>query len=87
MQGATMGNLTVNISFQDRLLAEIGVEAKLESRTRSELLWKAARLYVHRQKQWERVFALGDELSKRGSLTETDVVREIKNVRRPNKNY
>lgn len=78
-----MGNLTVNISFQDRLLAEIDAEAKRESRTRSELLREAARLYVRRQKQWERLFALGDELSKRLSLTEKDVAREIQNVRRP----
>ena len=78
-----MGNLTVNISFHDRLLAEIDAEAKRESRTRSELLREAARLYVRRQKQWERVFALGDELSKRGSLSETDVEREIQKVRRP----
>ncbi len=77
-----MGNLTVNISFQDRLLAEIDAEAKRESRTRSELLREAARLYVRRQKQWERVFALGDEISKRVNLTETDVGREIQNVRR-----
>ena len=45
MRGATMRNLTVNISFQDRLLAEIDAEAKRESRTRSELLREAARLY------------------------------------------
>jgi CopG family transcriptional regulator/antitoxin EndoAI len=77
-----MRNLTVNISFQDRLLAEIDAEAKRESRTRSELLREAARLYVRRQKQWERVFDLGDELSKRGTLTESDVAREIQNVRR-----
>jgi metal-responsive CopG/Arc/MetJ family transcriptional regulator len=80
-----MRNLTVNVSFQDRLLAEIDAEARRESRTRSELLREAARLYVRRQKQWKRVFALGDELSKRGSLTETDVVREIQNVRRRNR--
>jgi len=78
-----MGNLTVNISFQDRLLAEIDAEAKRESRTRSELLREAARLYVRRQKQWERVFALGNELSKRGSLTETDIAKEIEKIRRP----
>jgi CopG family transcriptional regulator/antitoxin EndoAI len=77
-----MRNLTVNISFQNRLLAEIDAEAKRESRTRSELLREAARLYVRRQKQWDRVFALGDELSKRGTLAETDVTREIQNVRR-----
>ena len=77
-----MRNVTVNISFQDTLLAEIDAEAKRESRTRSELLREAARLYVRRQRQWERVFALGDELSKQRSLTKTDVVREIRNVRR-----
>lgn len=77
-----MRNLTVNISFQDRLLAEIDAEAKRESRTRSELLREAARLYIRRQKQWERVFALGNEVSKRRTLTETDVAREIQNVRR-----
>jgi len=77
-----MRNVTVNISFQDALLAEIDAEAKRESRTRSELLREAARLYVRRQGQWERVFALGDELSKQRSLTKTDVVREIRNVRR-----
>ncbi len=78
-----MGNLTVSISFQENLLAEIDAEAKRESRTRSELLREAARLYLRRQKQWERVFALGDELSKRGSLTETDVTKEIQKIRRP----
>ena len=77
-----MRNLTVNISFQNRLLAEIDAEAKRESRTRSDILREAARLYVRRQKQWEQVFALGDELSKRGTLTATDVTREIQNVRR-----
>jgi len=77
-----MGNLTVNISFQDKLLAEIDAEAKRESRTRSELLREAARLYVRRQRQWDRLFALGDELAKRGSLTEADVGKEIQNVRR-----
>jgi predicted transcriptional regulator len=77
-----MRNVTVNISFQDALLAEIDAEAKRESRTRSELLREAARLYVRRQRQWERVFALGDEFSKQRSLTKADVSREIRNVRR-----
>ncbi len=81
-RGVKMPNVTVNISFQDALLAEIDAEAKRESRTRSELLREAARLYVRRQKEWERVFALGDKLTKRRSLTATDVVREIRSIRR-----
>ena len=81
-QGETMSNVTVNISFQDRLLAEIDAEAKRESRTRSELLREAARIYVRRQKQWDRVFALGDAISNRNKLTEKDVAEEIRNVRK-----
>ena len=77
-----MAVLTVNISFQDDLLAEIDAEAKRESRTRSELLREAARLYVRRQRQWERVFALGDELASRALLSQRDVSREVQNVRR-----
>jgi len=43
-----MRTVTVNISFQDSLLAEIDAEAKRESRTRSEFLREAARVYVER---------------------------------------
>lgn len=78
-----MGNVTVNISFNDSLLAEIDAEAKRESRTRSELLREAARKYVRRQKQWDSVFALGDEIAGRKGLTHTDVDRAIRSVRRP----
>ncbi len=78
-----MSNITVNISFQDSLLAEIDAEAKRESRSRSELLREAARLYVRRQKQWDNVFALGDRQASRLKLTQADVEQEIKSVRRP----
>ncbi|MEI6634680.1 MAG: ribbon-helix-helix domain-containing protein [Chlamydiota bacterium] len=77
-----MGNVTVNISFQDSLLNQIDAEARRESRSRSELLREAARLYVRRQKQWNDVFALGDRQADRRGLAETDVAREIRTVRR-----
>ena len=76
-----MGNVTVNISFQDSLLAEIDAEAKRESRTRSELLREAARNYVRRQRQWEDVFALGSESAKQKGLTEADVNKALRSVR------
>lgn len=76
-----MSNVTVNISFQDSLLAEIDAEAKRESRSRSELLREAARTYVRRQKQWNSVFALGARLARREGLTETDVSKAIRSVR------
>ncbi len=76
-----MGNVTVNISFQDSLLKEIDAEAKRESRTRSELLREAARSYVRRQRQWDRVFTLGDEIAGRG-VTSADITRAISGVRK-----
>ena len=77
-----MSNVTVNISFQDKLLDEIDAEAKRESRSRSELLREAARIYVRRQKQWDSVFLLGDRLAKRHQLKEDDVNAEIRGVRK-----
>ncbi len=68
-----MGNVTVNISFQNSLLAEIDAEAKRESRTRSELLREAARIYVRRQRLWDRAFSLGDAVTNREKLTEQEV--------------
>ena len=74
-------NVTVNISFQDTLLKEIDIEARRESRSRSELLREAARLYVQRQQRWENVFALGDAVSKEAGLSEADLEVEISAVR------
>jgi len=81
-RGTAMSNVTVNISFQDQLLAEIDAEAARESRSRSELLREAARLYVRRQKQWSDLFALGDQQVARGGLTEADVRKEIRAERK-----
>lgn len=77
-----MGNVTVNISFQDSLLAEIDAEASRESRSRSELLREAARGYIRRQRQWDAVFALGDSVAERAGVSETDVAQAITAVRK-----
>ena len=79
--GVVISNVTVNISFQDSLLAEIDAEARRESRSRSELLREAARSYMRRQKQWDDLFALGDRLARRGNLSQADVGRAIRAVR------
>lgn len=76
-----MSTVTVNISFQEELLAAIDAEAKRESRSRSELLREAARLYVNRQQRWAAVFDLGDRLRRELALTEEEVEQEIQAVR------
>ncbi len=77
-----MSNVTVNISFQDSLLKEIDAEANRQSRSRSELLREAARSYIRRQRQWDAIFALGDTISRSEQLTEADVDKAIRSVRR-----
>ena len=77
-----MSTITVNISFQESLLANIDKVAKAESRSRSELLREAARLYIDRKQRWERVFAHGKTAVSRGKLTVADIAGEINAYRR-----
>ena len=76
-----MGTVTVNISFQDTLLAEIDEEARREARSRSELLREAARHYIERQRRWDAVFNLGERTTEQQGLTPEDVAMEIEEVR------
>jgi metal-responsive CopG/Arc/MetJ family transcriptional regulator len=72
-----MGIKTVNISFQDSLLADIDKVAKRESRSRSELLREAARVYIARKKRWDRIFAYGKSQASQRKLSKADVSSEI----------
>ncbi len=77
-----MSTITVNISFQDRLLADIDRIAHLESRSRSELLREAARLYIERQERWSSIFASTTSRTEELKLSEQDVLDEIARYRR-----
>ena len=76
-----MSAVTVNISFQDRLLADIDRIAKIESRSRSELLREAARSYIERKERWNNIFAKTSIQSGEQALTEKDVLEEISRYR------
>jgi metal-responsive CopG/Arc/MetJ family transcriptional regulator len=75
-------SVTVRISFDESLLADIDKLARKEHRSRSELLRDAARLYIERRDRWNRIFALGDALAKDKRLSERDVAAEIQAHRR-----
>ncbi len=80
-----MSTVTVNISFQDRLLAEIDRIAKKESRSRSELLREAARLYIERKDRWNNIFDISAKNARKLNLSEEDVLNEITEYRREKK--
>jgi len=80
-----MNTVTFNLSFQNALINEVDALAKRESRSRSELLREAARLYIQRQKRWESLFTLGDSVVRESGLSLDDVAREIKTLRKTKK--
>lgn len=76
---------TVNISFQDGLLQEIDRVAKQESRSRSELLREASRMYIERRDRWARIFDSGREAARNRGLKPEVVEQEIQARRRARK--
>ena len=68
---------TVNISFNSDLLQQIDQVAQEESRSRSELIREAARMYIERKKRWKDLFAFGEKQVRRLRLKESDVESEI----------
>jgi len=82
MPGCFMNTNTVNISFQSDLLKKIDKVAKDESRTRSELIREAARMYIDKKNKWKEIFEFGDSIQKINNLSESDIMNEIKSVRK-----
>jgi metal-responsive CopG/Arc/MetJ family transcriptional regulator len=80
-----MGTVTVNISFKDSLLAEIDQTANQESRSRSELLREAARIYIKRNNRWNQIFRLTETRGGSETISERDVLNEIRSYRREKK--
>jgi len=80
-----MGTVTVNISFKDSLLDEIDRTANLESRSRSELLREAARLYIQRNNRWNQIFHFVEKRMEKKTISDSDVLNEIQSYRREKK--
>ncbi|MCD6335010.1 MAG: ribbon-helix-helix protein, CopG family [Candidatus Latescibacteria bacterium] len=76
-----MSTATVNVSFQESLLSDIDQVARKESRTRSELLREAVRLYIERKRRWDQIFAYGRSKVIENNLSEADIAQEISSYR------
>ena len=77
-----MSAVTVNISFESKLLNEIDRVAKEEARSRSDFVREAARAYIERRERWAGLLALGRDRAKTRGLTPEDVAGEIRAWRR-----
>ena len=72
---------TVNISFREDFLSEIDEVARTESRSRSELVREAARLYIERKKRMKSVIESMREIASERVITAEDVQKEIASYR------
>ena len=72
---------TVDISFQEDLLAQIDQIAGNESRTRGDLIVNAVRMYVERKNEWQEYFDIGQKIGSKLDISENDVIKEIKAYR------
>lgn len=77
-----MNTRTVNISFEEGLLSDIDKAARSESRSRSELLREAARMYLERKKRWDKIFRYGRRVASEKNLSDADVEAEIRAYRK-----
>lgn len=77
-----MVSATVNISFPKDLLKLMDRVARQESRSRSELLRTAVRVYVERKQRWDDIFAFGRQQARRLGLKPGDVESLITEYRR-----
>ena len=75
--GMAQKTSTVNISFREDLLKEIDEVARTESRTRSELVREAARMYIERKKRVTTILASVRQTVRDQGVTEDDVAAEI----------
>lgn len=73
---------TVTISLPPELAKRVDSAAGREGRSRSELFREALRQYLERQDRWERIFAMGEAVSRKSGVTEADVDRVVKASRR-----
>ncbi len=72
---------TVNISFRQDLLNQIDEVARTESRSRSELVREAARMYIERKRRMDAVIEAIRETVRDRGITEEDVAAEVAAVR------
>lgn len=72
---------TINLSIPKQMLNDVDAEAKKESRSRSEVMREALKVYLERRERWDKIFEFGQKLAKRKGITPKDVDAAIREVR------
>jgi metal-responsive CopG/Arc/MetJ family transcriptional regulator len=76
-----MDTQMINFSIPNALLRQADQEAKIESRSRSELLREALRAYLNSEEARRRSFEIMRASAKRINMSEEEAVRLIDEIR------
>ena len=71
----------IEVPFQADLLQQIDNFVDKKVCSRADIILEATKMYIARKQNWQNIFSLGDRLSLENSLSETDVMNEIKAYR------
>lgn len=77
-----MNTKTVNISLPSELMGQLDRVAKKRLSNRSELIREALRGYLTDRQEWDSIFAYGKRQAKKLGVTEEDVIRAVREVRK-----
>ena len=76
-----MSVAVIEIPFQTDLLQQIDSFVDEKKRSRADVILEATQMYIARKQNWQNIFSLGDRLALENSLSEIDVMNEIKAYR------
>jgi predicted transcriptional regulator len=77
-----MAVATVNLTFQDELLARMDEVARDEARSLSELVYCSIEHYVRRKQKLHNLYEYGERIAAQNGIREDDVMNEIRAYRR-----
>jgi metal-responsive CopG/Arc/MetJ family transcriptional regulator len=77
-----MRTAIINLSLPKSLLGKVDKEALKEDRSRSELMRVAVQSYLDRRTAWDKIFAYGDQQTKKRKLKPSSVEAAIVVVRK-----
>ena len=71
----------IEVPFQEDILQQVDSFVDEKVCSRADIILEATKMYIARKQDWQNIFSLGNRLALENSLSEADVMNEIKAYR------
>jgi len=71
----------IEVPFQEDILQQVDSFVDEKVCSRADIILEATKMYIARKQNWQNIFSLGNRLALENSLSEADVMNEIKAYR------